>query len=62
MDLRVSLIGFVVGALIGLTGMGGGTVMTPLMIFLFHMHPTMAVGTDLVYASITKLAGALQHI
>ncbi|MBX5435872.1 MAG: sulfite exporter TauE/SafE family protein [Alicyclobacillaceae bacterium] len=62
MDWKVSVVGFVVGVLIGLTGMGGGTVMTPLMIFVFHMHPALAVGTDLVYSSLTKMAGAIQHI
>ncbi|MCL6632918.1 MAG: sulfite exporter TauE/SafE family protein [Alicyclobacillus herbarius] len=62
MDLRVSIGGFVVGALIGLTGMGGGSIMTPMLIFLFNIHPTTAVGTDLLYASITKLVGAVQHI
>jgi uncharacterized membrane protein YfcA len=62
MDWRVSIGGFVVGALIGLTGMGGGSVMTPMLIFLFHIHPTVAVGTDLLYASVTKLVGAFQHI
>ncbi|WP_067935467.1 sulfite exporter TauE/SafE family protein [Alicyclobacillus kakegawensis] len=62
MDLRVSVGGFVVGALIGLTGMGGGSLMTPMLIFLFNVHPTVAVGTDLLYASVTKLVGAVQHI
>ncbi|ASS73959.1 hypothetical protein CIG75_02485 [Tumebacillus algifaecis] len=61
MDLEVSLGGFVVGLLIGLTGMGGGLVMTPMMIFLFGVSPTVAVGTDLLYASITKMFGAWQH-
>jgi uncharacterized membrane protein YfcA len=61
MDLEVSLGGFVVGLLIGLTGMGGGLVMTPMMIFLFGVAPTVAVGTDLLYASITKFFGAWQH-
>lgn len=62
MDVKVSLGGLIVGILIGLTGMGGGSVMTPIMIFLFHMHPAVAVGTDLVYASVTKVVGAIQHI
>ncbi|MBX6353050.1 MAG: sulfite exporter TauE/SafE family protein [Thermoflavifilum sp.] len=62
MEWQVTLGGLVVGLLIGLTGMGGGSVMTPMMIFLFHMHPTVAVGTDLVYSCITKIAGAIQHI
>lgn len=62
MDFRVSLGGLVVGLLIGLTGMGGGSVMTPMMIFIFHMNPAVAVGTDLVYGSVTKLIGSIQHI
>ncbi|MDI3257757.1 MAG: sulfite exporter TauE/SafE family protein [Kyrpidia sp.] len=57
----VSLGGFAVGLLIGLTGMGGGFLMTPMMIFLFGVAPSVAVGTDLVYASVTKLVGAWQH-
>jgi uncharacterized membrane protein YfcA len=61
MDWEVSFGGFVVGLLIGLTGMGGGLVMTPMMIFLFGVNPTVAVGTDLLYASITKLFGVWQH-
>ncbi|HEU4965215.1 MAG TPA: sulfite exporter TauE/SafE family protein [Bacilli bacterium] len=61
MDWGISFGGFVVGLLIGLTGMGGGLVMTPMMIFLFGVNPTVAVGTDLLYASITKLFGAWQH-
>ncbi len=42
--------------------MGGGSVMTPLMVLLLHMHPTVAVGTDLMYSSITKVVGSIQHI
>lgn len=61
-DWRLSLGGLVVGLLIGLTGMGGGTLMTPMLIFLFHMKPTMAVGTDLVYGAITKIFGSVQHV
>jgi len=57
----ITLGGFVVGTLIGLTGMGGGLIMTPMLIFLFGVNPSVAVGTDLVYASITKLVGAWQH-
>jgi len=58
---QISFGGFVVGLLIGLTGMGGGLVMTPMMIFLFGVNPTVAVGTDLLYASITKIFGGWQH-
>ena len=49
------------GALIGLTGVGGGSLMTPLLVLLFGFHPTTAVGTDLIYASITKSVGTAVH-
>ncbi|MFB0534641.1 MAG: sulfite exporter TauE/SafE family protein [Anaerolineae bacterium] len=55
------LCGFLVGLLVGLTGMGGGVVMTPLLMLGLGLPPTMAVGTDLAYATLTKLAGAWQH-
>ncbi|UOF91936.1 sulfite exporter TauE/SafE family protein [Fodinisporobacter ferrooxydans] len=61
MDLKVTIGGWVVGFLVGITGMGGGLIMTPLMIFVFGVSPSIAVGTDLVYSSITKLFGAMQH-
>jgi len=60
-DPLYSLSGFAVGALVGMTGVGGGSLMTPLLILLFHVHPTTAVGTDLLYASITKTGGSLIH-
>lgn len=50
----ISIGGFVVGLLVGLTGMGGVLVMTPMMIFLFGVNPTVAVGTGLLYSTITK--------
>ncbi|MGH7049067.1 MAG: sulfite exporter TauE/SafE family protein [Acetobacteraceae bacterium] len=53
--------GFAVGLLVGLTGIGGGSLMTPLLILLFGIHPTTAVGTDLLFASATKAAGAIIH-
>ena len=53
--------GFAVGFLVGMTGVGGGSLMTPLLILLFHVHPVTAVGTDLVYACITKTGGSLVH-
>ena len=56
-----SLAGFMVGILIGSTGVGGGSLMTPLLILLFGLHPAVAVGTDLLFAPITKSAGALVH-
>ena len=55
------LSGFAVGFLVGMTGVGGGSLMTPLLILLFHVHPTTAVGTDLIYASVTKSGGSLVH-
>jgi hypothetical protein len=53
--------GFAVGLLVGLTGVGGGSLMTPLLILLFGMHPAAAVGTDLLYAAATKSAGSAMH-
>src|SRR5262249_4373799 len=55
------LSGFFVGFLVGMTGVGGGSLMTPLLILLFHVHPVTAVGTDLIYASVTKTGGSLVH-
>lgn len=52
--------GFIVGILIGLTGIGGGVLMTPLLLLL-GLPPTAAVGTDLAYSTLTKLAGTIQH-
>lgn len=56
-----SLSGFVVGALVGFTGVGGGALMTPLLMLVFGIAPTTAVGTDLLYAAITKSNGTLVH-
>ena len=53
--------GFAVGLLVGLTGVGGGALMTPLLISSFGVPPQVAVGTDLLYASITKTAGGWRH-
>jgi uncharacterized membrane protein YfcA len=53
--------GLLVGALVGLTGVGGGSLMTPLLVLLFGFHPSTAVGTDLLYASATKCEGTLIH-
>jgi hypothetical protein len=56
-----SLSGFLVGALVGVTGVGGGSLMTPILVLLFGVHPATAVGTDLLYASITKASGSVVH-
>src|SRR4029079_801999 len=61
MDWLYPVSGFVVGALVGLTGMGGGSLMTPLLILLFGVHPLTAVGTDLLFAATTKTAGTASH-
>jgi uncharacterized membrane protein YfcA len=58
MDWLYPLSGFVVGALVGLTGMGGGSLMTPLLILLFGVHPLTAVGTDLLFAATRKSGSA----
>ncbi len=61
MDLMYSISGFVVGLLVGITGVGGGSLMTPLLVFMFGFQPAVAVGTDLLYAAITKTGGVFVH-
>jgi uncharacterized membrane protein YfcA len=61
MDPRYSLTGLLVGILIGVTGVGGGSLMTPILILLVGIKPTIAVGSDLAYAAITKIVGGIQH-
>ncbi len=61
MDPRYSIIGLIVGVLVGLTGMGGGSLMTPALILILGVKPSLAIGSDLTYAAITKLVGSLQH-
>jgi len=56
-DFGFVIAGFFVGTVIGLTGVGGGSLMTPLLIFFFGVKPHMAVGTDLLFAAFTKLGG-----
>jgi uncharacterized membrane protein YfcA len=53
--------GFAVGLLVGMTGVGGGSLMTPLLILLFGVHPATAVGTDLIFAGSTKTVGTVVH-
>jgi hypothetical protein len=53
--------GFGVGFLVGITGVGGGSLMTPILVLLFGVHPVTAVGTDLIYASVTKTGGSIVH-
>jgi len=60
-SLLYAVSGFVIGALTGVTGTGGGALMTPMLILAFGVHPITAVGTDLLYASITKASGTVVH-
>src|ERR1700757_3178535 len=60
-DFLYAASGFCVGALVGMTGVGGGSLLTPLLILLFGVHPTTAVGTDLLFAASTKATGTIVH-
>jgi len=60
-EFPYSIAGFAVGAIVGLTGVGGGSLMTPLLVLGFGVAPVTAVGTDLLYAGFTKAGGALSH-
>jgi uncharacterized protein len=61
MDPAIILFGLGVGVLVGTTGMGGGSLMTPLLILVFGVKPVVAVGTDLAYAAVTKTVGGWRH-
>src|SRR6478609_9047776 len=61
MDPLIILFGFGVGILVGPTGIGGGSLMTPLLILIFGFKPTTAIGTDLAYGAITKTVGGYRH-
>ncbi|MEQ1531588.1 MAG: sulfite exporter TauE/SafE family protein [Methylococcales bacterium] len=61
MNLAYIVSGFSVGLLVGVTGVGGGSLMTPLLVFLFGFKPAVAVGTDLLFAAITKTGGVWVH-
>jgi uncharacterized membrane protein YfcA len=61
MNLGYTISGFAVGLLVGVTGVGGGSLMTPLLVFLFGFNPAVAVGTDLLFAAITKTGGVWVH-
>lgn len=59
--IQFILVGVVVGLCVGVTGVGGGSLMTPMLIGLFKVEPTVAIGTDLLYASISKFCGSMVH-
>ena len=61
MSWMYTLSGFLVGLIVGITGVGGGSLMTPLLVLLFGVSPATAVGTDLLYASLTKSLGGWVH-
>jgi hypothetical protein len=61
MNWAYTVSGLFVGLLVGLTGVGGGSLMTPLLVFLFGFKPAVAVGTDLLFAAITKTGGVWVH-
>jgi len=62
MDPAIVFFGLGVGFLVGMTGMGGGSLMTPLLILLFGIKPVTAIGTDIFYAAVTKTAGGWRHL
>ena len=59
LDIAFVLAGFFVGFVVGLTGVGGGSLMTPLLIFFFGVKPHLAIGTDLLFAAFTKMGGSI---
>ena len=62
MDFRYSLVGLLIGFLVGLTGMGGGSLLAPILILIFKVPPVWAVGTDVTYSTVTKALGSIVHI
>ena len=62
MDPAIILFGFGIGVLVGMTGMGGASLMTPLLILFFGVSPVTAIGTDILYAAVTKTVGGVQHL
>jgi uncharacterized protein len=62
MDPAIVVFGFGIGLLVGMTGMGGASLMTPLLILVFGIKPVTAIGTDIFYAAITKTVGGVQHL
>ena len=60
-DPVFAISGLAVGLLVGFTGVGGGSLMTPLLVLAFGVHPATAVGTDLLYAGVTKISGGAVH-
>src|SRR5437867_12082247 len=61
MTWQFTLTGLLIGVLVGLTGMGGGSLMTPILVIVFGFKPTYAVGTDILHGAIFKSFGAIRH-
>ena len=61
MTWQFSLAGLLVGVLVGMTGMGGGSLMTPILVILFGVNPAVAIGSDIAHGAIFKTVGAIQH-
>ena len=61
MNLQLSLAGLLIGLLVGVTGMGGGSLMTPMLVLVFGFKPTVAIGTDILHGAIFKSFGAVRH-
>jgi uncharacterized membrane protein YfcA len=62
MDPAIVIFGLGIGVLVGMTGMGGGSLMTPLLILIFGIQPTTAIGTDIFYSAVTKTVGGWRHL
>jgi len=62
LDYRISVAGLLVGFLVGITGMGGGSLLAPIMILFFKVPPTWVIGTDIAYSTVTKALGSILHI
>src|SRR3954447_1655644 len=60
-ELPIAITGLIVGTIVGITGVAGGALMTPILVMMFGIAPTTAAGTDLLYASATKLFGTAVH-
>jgi len=61
MTWELALAGLLTGLLVGMTGMGGGSLMTPILVFLFGISPATAIGTDIAHGAVFKTVGAVQH-
>jgi len=60
-DPKLAIAGLIIGVLVGMTGMGGGSLMTPILILLFNFNPTIAIGTDILHGAVFKSFGAVRH-